>query len=163
MPSPYTFENVFSKAVGFDPIKAYTSQGIDFSTGKRDVPYSILNLAEKEKEATTPQLGTPGEGTSVEDYKKFNQQLIGDLTKYELLSNAMNVGAGTLASAAMLPFVKDLRKTDFELGLQADVLSPTKQAQRNLALQQQISSSMDPVTKMMDALANTRQAVKFRG
>lgn len=159
MPYPYTFENVFSKGVGFDPIKAYTSQGIDFSTGKRDVPYSIFNLAEKEKE-TTPPLGTPGEGTSVEDYKKFNQQLFGDLTKYELLSNAMNVGAGTLASAAMLPFVKDLRKTDFELGLQADVLSPTKQAQRNLALQQQLGT---PVIDMMKAIAETRQATKFRG
>jgi hypothetical protein len=160
MSYPYTFENVFSKSVGFNPIKAYTSEGIDFSTGKRNVPYSIQNLVEKKEEALPPAFGTPGEGTSVEDYKKFNQQLVGDLTKYELLSNAMNVGAGTLASAAMLPFVKDLRKTDFELGLQADVLSPTKQAQRNLALQQQLGT---PVIDMMNALAQTRQAVKFRG
>lgn len=160
MPYPYSGKDIFSQPVGFNPIKAYLGEGIDFSTGKRNVPYSIQFFPEKKEEVTSPELGTPGQGTSVQDYKKFNKELLGDLTKYEVLSNALNVGAGTLASAAMLPFVKDLRKTDFELGLQADILSRTKQAQRNLALQQQVSASTDPFVNIMDAFARTRQAAR---
>jgi hypothetical protein len=173
MPQPFNPYS-FNQTPGFTPIDFYkNATGINFSTGKRDQnafdyvaqmssvkPGDLIGTTPKAELDTIPKFGTPGSGTSVDDYKKFTQDLTKDLFKYDTLSKALNIGAGTLASAALMPFVKDLRKTDYELGLMADIYSPTKQAQRNLALQQQISSATDPAVAIMDAMSRARQSAR---
>ena len=169
MPQPFNSYS-FNQTSGFTPLDFYkNATGVNFSTGKRDQnafdyfsqmsgvkPGDLTGTTPKTELDTVPKLGTPGADIGVEDYKKYTSDLTKDLFKYDTLSKALNIGAGTLASAALMPFVKDLRKTDYELGLMTDILSPTKQAQRNLALQQQISSAADPTVAIMDAMARSR-------
>ena len=160
MPQPFN-SYTFNQTPGFTPMEFYTNAtGINFNTGKRDQNvFDYVNQMSQPTNKDTdivPEFGTPGAGTGVEDYKKYTSDLTKDLFKYETLSKALNIGAGTLASAALMPFVERLREKDFDLGLKADILSPTKQAQRNLLLQQQIRSAADPTVAIMDAMARSR-------
>ena len=171
MPQPFNSYS-FNQTPGFTPMEFYTNAtGVDFKTGKRDQnvfdyvtqfsgikPGDLLGTPQKDSLDTIPKPGAPGAGTDVENYKQFTSDLTKDLFKYDVLSKALNLGAGTLASAAMMPFVKDLRKTDYELGLKADIYSPTRQAARSASLQEQFSKAADPTVAIMDALARTRQA-----
>lgn len=171
MPQPFN-PYTFNQTPGFTPMAFYTNAtGIDFGTGKRDQnvfdyvsqmsgvkPGDLIDSKPKPDLDKVPDFGIPGAGAGVEDYKKYSADLTKDLFKYDVLSKALNIGAGTLASAAMLPFVKNLRQTDYELGLAADVYSPTRQAARSASLQEQFSKAADPTVAIMDALARTRQA-----
>ena len=178
MPQPFN-SYTFNSAPGFTPLDFYkNATGINFNTGERDqnafdyvtrmagvregdlLPLPYYSGTTQSDLDKVPEFGTPGASTGVEDYKKYTSDLTKDLFKYDTLSKALNIGAGTLASAALLPFAERLRQKDFELGLKADMLSPTKQAQRNLALQQQFSASTDPTVALMDAFSRTRAAAR---
>ena len=171
MPQPFN-SYTFNQTSGFTPTEFYTNAtGIDFKTGKRDKnvfeyvtqmagikPGDLIGTTPKTDLDKVPDFGTPGAGAGVEDFKKYTADLTKDLFKYDVLSKALNLGAGTVASAAMLPFVKGLRKTDYELGLMADIYSPTRQAARSASLQEQVSKAADPTVAIMDALSRARQA-----
>jgi len=140
--------------------------GLDTATGKRDTKKVADSLPNNPFEVTadnlqfpsTPSYEVAGGNLSQEGLKN----IINELEKKTFLSNfkdqLLGLGSGVAFSAASLPFVKDLRNLDYQLGLNADIQSPTRQVARDVARQGQLATASDAITNRLNALAQLRQA-----
>jgi len=139
--------------------------GLDTSTGKRDTKKVLNNLAKDPFGAGTESTQFPGVpgyevagGLNADSYKK----LITELEKKTFLSDfkqqLLGLGSGAAFSAATLPYVERLRNLDYQLGLNADIQSPTRQVARDVARQGQLATASDAITNRLNALAQLRQA-----
>lgn len=138
--------------------------GLDTSTGKRDTKKAAKNLVASpfQMGADLSQLpGVPRYQVAAPFDTSAIKDLISELDKKTFLSNfkeqLLGLGSGVAFSAATLPFAERLRNLDYQLGLQADIQSPTRQAARDASRQQQFATASDAVSDRLRALAAVRQ------
>lgn len=139
--------------------------GLDTSTGKRD-SQRMADLLTEQPFATGFEpiqfTAPPGYGVAEDMNADLYESLADRLAKKSLALEAkqqlLGLGSGLAFSAASLPFVERLRNVDYQLGLQADINSPSRQAERNRLAQEQASSASSAISDRLRALAAVRQA-----
>ena len=138
--------------------------GLDTSTGKRDakkVANALIANPFGGAEGSNQFPGTPGFDVAAPFDTAPYKELISELDKKTFLSNfkeqLLGLGSGLAFSAASLPLVERLRNLDYQLGLSADIQSPTRQAARDASRQQQFATASDAVSDRLRALAAVRQ------
>lgn len=102
------------------------------------------------------------------DYSKWIQDLGKEQTKQQLLQSALGLGTGFVGGALTMPFVKNLRQQDYELGLQAmkeKQMSPDAIAARGALLDRQrteeLSSKADYLRALSQARLSAGQALRW--
>jgi hypothetical protein len=139
--------------------------GLDTSSGKRDTKKVIDNLEKNPFAMGTESVqfpGLPGYEVAGNINADSYKSLINELEKKTFLSDfkqqLLGLGSGVAFSAATLPYVERLRNLDYQLGLNADIQSPTRQVARDVARQGQLATAADATTNRLNALAQLRQA-----
>ncbi len=151
--TPSYFGSTAFKNTGFNPVDLFDKvgkyKGIDFNTGKT-VDLALEELKKQYGDAVIPVPSTAEAGSlsptdlDIQQYVKLQKALQPGLFESEAKQNALNLGAATAFGAASLPFTEYMRNQELNRQMAAfrtKELSPTAQAQRNLAMQQQLESS----------------------
>lgn len=116
---------------------------------------------------TTPSTPTPFEPPvpeipdtqlTVDQAAQYYRALEGERLRSDLQQNIMNIPFAGIYSKMSLDAARQLRQKDYELGLAADINSPTRQAQRNQILQGQATSAAASYNDSLRALAEVRRA-----
>ena len=154
--------------------------GLDTTTGKRDVDLAAENLkgaaaltqpgvipgfmaGQQTPAPATPDYVSPT--LDIDQYKQFAKDLAAEQFKSDVKQNLLGLGATGAFGLMALPFTERMREAELNRQLRGDILSPTRQSERNLRLQQQMESSKAGSANLLNALANVRlaaaQSVKF--
>lgn len=138
--------------------------GLDTGTGKRDTKKVSEALTanpfasgEENFAFGAPPSYTTGEISNSDLYDQYVDRLSKKLFNAEAKQQLLGLGSGLAFSAASLPFAERLRNVDYQLGLQADVNSPTRIAARDASRQTQLTSSINAEADYLRALAAVRQ------
>ena len=139
--------------------------GVDTGTGKRDTKKVSEALAvnpfgtgEELYQFGQPPSYTVGDlPEGADPYMKYADKLSKKLFESEAKQQLLGLGSGLAFSAASLPFAERLRNVDYQLGLQADVNSPTRIAARDASRQQQAIGAKNAEADYLRALAAVRQ------
>lgn len=168
--NPYPYFN--TRIAGIQPT-AFTANpvffspqyGLDTSTGKRDSERVNQALSENPFATGSESVqfsGVPSYGVAENINSDLYENIFDRLAKKSLAlegkQQLLGLGSGLAFSAASLPLVERLRNLDYQLGLKADIESPTAQAARNTALQNQFATASGQVSDRLRALAAVRQA-----
>lgn len=139
--------------------------GIDTGTGKRDTKRVSEALAvnpfgtgEEVYQFGQPPSYTVGDlPEGADPYMRYADKLSKKLLESEAKQQLLGLGSGLAFSAASLPFAERLRNVDYQLGLQADIDSPTRIAARDASRQQQAIGAKNAEADYLRALAAVRQ------
>lgn len=142
----------------------FPQYGLDTSTGKRDTekvsqsltnqPFATGSESIQFSPIPTYTTASPIDTSSYENFlDRFGKKTFEADVKQQLLG----LGSGLAFSAASLPFAERLRNVDYQLGLQADINSPTRKAARDASRQKQLTDSIGAEADYLRALAAVRQ------
>ena len=138
--------------------------GLDTSTGKRDTQKVLENLAANPFATGYESVqfsSVPGYAVAAPFELDPYRQFLSEFDKKTMASNAkqqlLGLGSALGFTAASMPFVEAMRNAEWERQYKADVMSPTKQSERNLRMQQQQQASIGGEADYLRALAAVRQ------
>ena len=157
--NPASYWNTGASPAFFNP-----QYGIDTTTGKRDAERVSKALAENPFATGTESVEFPGipsygvaEDMNADLYENIFDRLAKKSLALEGKQQLLGLGSGLAFSAATLPIAERLRNVDYQLGLQADIDSPTRKAARDASRQAQLTSSINAEADYLRALAAVRQ------
>ena len=151
-------QNVFNK-----PQPSF--KGIDFKTGKTvdlgkyaggfsigtEPPFAEPKPGEFKPETTTPTKGMFGELLSPE-FETFQQRQSQRRKQENLYDALLTQQMFQSYIPAMERLAKSTRLTDYQLGLMADIQSPTRQQERAASAQQQMATATGSEAAMLNAV-----------
>ena len=154
------------RLMGFNPNKAfdvpalniaeklpYPTVGIDFATGKREINLQQSTQPQKKGDVIYDKKPTPLEQIQL-DYALLNQleedRINRSMRGYQM-QQAADLAALPLYSQAISDMASKTRGLDFQYGLLADTLSPSRKQSR-------MQSAQAGEATMMQAIANQAQA-----
>jgi len=157
--TPASYWNTATTQPFFNP-----QYGVDTRTGKRDSERVSKALAENPFATGTETVqftGIPGytvaEDINADLYESLADRLAKKSFALEGKQQLLGLGSGLAFSAASLPFAERLRNLDYQLGLQADIQSPTRQVARDASRNLQLTGALAGQADYLRALAAVRQ------